>query len=408
MTATPENTANHSSHGRGDSSASGLAPFDYSPRTRVVFGPGSLRQVGTLAKEYGAERVLIFTDPGVLAAGHIDRCHAALADAGLSAGVFSDVTPNPTTRDVARGVEAARDFRANFLVAVGGGSSMDCAKGVNFLLTNGGEMKDYWGTGKAAKPMLPLIAAPTTAGTGSEAQSYALISDEATHVKMACGDKKAACKVAILDPELTLSMPPGVTAATGIDAFSHAIESYVCLRRNAVSCMFSREAFVCLQRSLPLVLSAPGNLVARGDVLLGAHWAGAAIETSMLGAAHALANPLTARFGITHGVAIALTLPHVIRHNAGSFEVAEMYRSLIATVDPGIRTSNAGAALARWVESLASAAGYSPYLRDWGVTEELIPTLANEAASQWTATFNPRPVDAGSLEGLYRCAWSAR
>ena len=134
---------------------------------------------------------------------------------------------NPSTDDIAAGVEVARQFQPDLLVGLGGGSSMDCAKGINFLYTNGGQMKDYWGVGKAQQPMLPMIAVPTTAGTGSEAQSFALISDAQTHVKMACGDKKAACRVAILDPRLTLTQPPRVTALTGIDALAHALETLV-------------------------------------------------------------------------------------------------------------------------------------------------------------------------------------
>ncbi len=205
--------------------------------------------------------------------------------------------------------------RANvdLIVGLGGGSSMDCAKGVNFLLTNGGRMEDYWGVGKATKPMLPMIAVPTTAGTGSEAQSFALIAQAESHMKMACGDKKAACRIAILDPELTVSMPASVTAATGIDAISHAVETFVCNRRNAISQLFSRQAWRLISHGFPRVLADPTDLDARGAMLLGAHLAGAAIENSMLGAAHSMANPLSAHFDTTHGVAIGVLLPHVIR-----------------------------------------------------------------------------------------------
>src|SRR5207249_10078818 len=186
---------------------------------------------------------------------------------------------------------------------VGGGSAMDCAKGINFLLTNGGRMADYQGFGKAKKPMLPSIGIPTTAGTGSEAQSFALIADEQTHMKMACGDRKAAFHIAILDPEVTVSQPAKVTAITGVDALSHAVESYVTTRRNPLSQLFAREAWRLLQANFEKVLRRPDNLEARSAMQLGAYLAGSAIETSMLGAAHALANPLTAHYGMTHGIA---------------------------------------------------------------------------------------------------------
>ena len=170
------------------------------------------------------------------------------------------MTPNPTTEDVDRALEVARREKIDLLVGLGGGSSLDCAKGVNFLFTNGGRMEDYRGVGKATKlPFLPMIAVPTTAGTGSEAQSFALIADAKTHMKMACGDKKAACRIAVLDPDLTVSMPASVTAATGIDALSHALETFVAKPRNAISILFSRNAWRLLSQGFRSVLRTPGR-----------------------------------------------------------------------------------------------------------------------------------------------------
>ncbi|MCY2967984.1 MAG: iron-containing alcohol dehydrogenase, partial [Planctomycetota bacterium] len=224
MPAEPSRFENQARTARSE----GVTSFDYEPRTRVVFGAGKLTELGTLALELGARRGLLVTDRGLAKAGHPQRGIALLEQAGLTVTVFDDVQENPTSDDVERGLAVARAAQIDLLIGLGGGSSMDCAKGINFLLTNGGVMEDYWGTGKAKLPMLPMIAVPTTAGTGSEAQSYALIANTRTHMKMACGDPKAACKIALLDPELTLSMPPSVTTASGIDAVSHAVESYVC------------------------------------------------------------------------------------------------------------------------------------------------------------------------------------
>src|SRR6266481_7612242 len=192
---------------------------------------------------------------------------------------------------------------------------MDCAKGINFLLTNGGTMADYRGYGKATEPMLPSISIPTTAGTGSESQSYALIADDETHMKIACGDRKVAFRVAILDPEVTVSQPAKVTAITGIDASSHAVESFVTTKRNLLSQSFAHAAWRLLESNLETVLRDPSHLEARGAMQLGANFAGTAIENSMLGACHACANPLTAHYGMTHGMAIGILLPHVIRFN---------------------------------------------------------------------------------------------
>src|SRR2546427_274617 len=220
------------------------------------------------------------------------------------------------TRDVDRCLEVAKSAGIDTIVGLGGGSSMDTAKGCNFLLTNGGRVQDYWGVGKAGRPMLPFIAIPTTAGTGSECQSAALIADEHTHQKMACLDPKAAARVALLDPALTVSQPPLVTAHTGIDAIAHAVETAVTKRRNGLSLMFSHESFKLTVPSFPWVLSNPKDIQARGRMLLGAALAGTAIENSMLGAVHAAANPLTAHYGIVHGEAVGILLPHVVRFNA--------------------------------------------------------------------------------------------
>ena len=260
--------------------------LDYQPRTRLIFGPGELARLGELAAGLGGHRVLLVTDAGIVAAGHAARAVAGLREAGLEVTVFDRVRENPTTADVDACLAVAREAGVDLLVGLGGGSSMDTAKGTNFLLTNGGEMRDYWGVGKATRPMLPLIAVPTTAGTGSECQCAALIADESTHQKMACLDPKAAARVALLDPELTVSMPTGVTAVTGIDAVAHAVETAVTRRRNPLSTLFSREAFRLCMGALPGVLRRPDDLGARGRMLLGAAFAVTAIENSMLGAAH--------------------------------------------------------------------------------------------------------------------------
>ena len=378
-------------------------PFDFDPQTRVVFGSGTLDRLGQLTAELGS-RVLLVSDKGLREAGHEDRAILALRSAGLSVTVFDDVQPNPTTDDVDQGLAVAREQQSNVIVGLGGGSSMDCAKGINFLFTNGGKMEDYWGVGKAQRPMLPMIAIPTTAGTGSEAQSFALIANSKTHMKMACGDKKAACRVAILDPDLTISMPASVTAATGIDAISHALETYVTKPRTPVSQLFSRRAWQLLSFGFPRVLENPGDLSARSAMLLGSHFAGAAIENSMLGATHALANPLSAHYEMTHGVAIGIMLPHVIRYNAET--VPSLYGELAQ--DAGLCEKEdplAPIALADLIQSWVAQSGQPTDLAECQVSHEILPRLAVEAAAQWTGHFNPRPVDSHVLQELYQCAF---
>ena len=381
----------------------GPPTFDFHPLTRVVFGAGTLVALGELTRELGGKRILLVTDPGLKAAGHPQRALHSLEAAGLQTFLFDAVEENPTTRHVAIALEFSKKHEIDFIVAVGGGSSMDCAKGVNFLLTNGGQMSDYKGFGKATHPMLPSIGVPTTAGTGSEAQSFALIADDKTHMKMACGDRKAAFRIAILDPEVTVSQPASVTAVcTGIDgALTHAIESYVCARRNPLSQSFSRAAWRLLERNLEKVLKNPGDLLARGDMQLGANLSGLAIENAMLGAAHALANPLTAHYGLTHGIAVGIMLPHVIRFNTPA--VPGLYDDLAHEV--GLMNGDscaAGEALARRMVELLKVAGLPTTLSACGVSPGIFPVLAEEAAQQWTGKFNPRPVGEADPAGAVR------
>lgn len=388
-----------------------MTSFDFQPRTRLVFGTGSADRVGDLARELGGHRALLVTDPGIVKAGHADRVRRSLEAAGLAVALFDQVRENPTTRDVEDCRSVAGPAGVDLLVGLGGGSAMDTAKGCNLLVTNGGRMKDYWGIGKAARPMLPLIAMPTTAGTGSEVQSFALIADEQTHQKMACGDPKAAPPIAVLDPSLTVSQPQSVTSRTGVDAIAHAVETAVTRKRNPLSWMYSREALRLLAPSLPVVLQQPDDLAARGRMLLGAAWAGLAIEHSMLGAAHAAANPLTAHHGIVHGEAVGIMLPRVVRFNSGDPQVAAAYAKLAAAADiTGIRNGVEPAlnALVARLERLLNLAGIARSLGDCGVPRADIHRLSEEAARQWTAGFNPRPVTAAEFAMLYQAAFEPR
>src|ERR1019366_4740277 len=387
--------------------AAALAAFDYQPRTRVVFGVNSVERVGDLAKSLAAKKVLLVTDRGIVSAGHAGRVQALLQAAGMEVTCFEQVQENPTTRCVDRCVEVARDAVIDTIVGLGGGSSMDTAKGCNFVLTNGGKMQDYWGIGRSIRPMLPLLAIPTTGGTGSECQSFALITDEQTHQKMACGDPKAAARIALLDPALTLSQPSRFTACSGIDARAHALETLVTKSRTPLSLIFSREAFRLAIGGLPRVLALPTDLEARGWMLLGAAWAGTAIENSMLGAAHALANPLTAHFGVAHGHAVGMMLPHVVRFNAREPAVALTYSELACAAQlalPSEAPETAAEHLATRLESLLELAGLPRTLEHCGTKPDDIPRLAEEAARQWTAQFNPRPVTTSDFQQLYTAA----
>ncbi|HEV3385703.1 MAG TPA: iron-containing alcohol dehydrogenase [Gemmata sp.] len=390
------------SNGPSDMPRDPLPPFDYQPLGRVISEPGALTKLGEAMRSIGGTRVLLVTDPGLEHAGHPQRAAKAMLDAGLEVFTFDGVKENPTEREVDAGVVFAKTHGVDSIVAVGGGSSMDCAKGINFILSNGGRMADYRGQGKATRPMLPSVGVPTTAGTGSEAQSYALITDEKTHLKLACGDKKAAFRVAILDPEVTISQPKSVTAVTGIDALAHAIESFVCTKRNPFSTMCSLAAFRHLEANFETVLRSPDDLAARSAMQVGAYLAGMAIENAMLGVCHSCANPLTAHYGITHGIAIGIMLPHVIRFNA---EAVDFYYAELVE-DNGLSNGQPAAeVLAERIAALIAAAGLPNSLKECGVSDTILHLLAEEANQQWTARYNPRPVTETEIMKLYQAAW---
>jgi alcohol dehydrogenase len=380
-----------------------MVPFDFQPRTRVVFGHGSIKRVGQLARELNFQRTLLVADPGVVKAGHVAEATRWLEGAGIAVTPYHDFGENPDSAMIEDGRRFVEPLDVDSIVGLGGGSSLDCAKGINFVLTNGGSIGDYRGYGKAGTPLLPMIGIPTTAGTGSEAQSYAVVSDAATHMKMACGDPSAAVRIAILDPELTFTAPRHVTAMAGFDAIAHAVETAVTIRRTPLSDTFSHRAWGLLADTFERVLLHPSDADARAAMQLGSHFAGIAIEQSMLGAAHACANPLTARYNLAHGLALAMLLPHVVRWNAGV--ALERYAALIGSPRRRARDEDAAETLALRLEDLALAGGLAMKLSGSGVEERALPELAAQAASQWTGTFNPRPFDAEGAMEIYRAAF---
>lgn len=351
-----------------------MREFDFVHRPRIVFGPGSSARIGEFAAN--ATRVLLVTDKGVLAAGHADAVTAALPNVA----VFSDVHENPTDQDVDACAELARGHDPDLIVGLGGGSALDVAKATNMA---GGRHRR-------------MIAIPTTAGTGSECQPHAVISDAATGAKKAIATADSLPETVILDPVLTLTQPRRVTVDSGLDAIVHAVEVSVTTARNPLSTMLAGEAFVLLNRNLPIVLADPDDIGARGGMQLGAAWAGLAIAHSMLGAAHAAANPLTARFHVTHGSAVAAMLPSVIRFNAQDDDTRARYAQLAARA--GLTSLDERLA---WLWSLT---GNPPNLAGYGVHAQDVDELAEAAAHQWTGTFNPRPVDADAFRELYFAA----
>ena len=379
-----------------------MVAFDFQPRTRVVFGAGVIQRAGTLARDLQFRKTLVVADAGVREAGHATTLLGILEAAGVEPVVFGEFGVNPDSAMVDAGAAFAQQHAIDSLIGLGGGSSLDCAKGISFLVSNGGRMADYRGYGKAARPLLPMIGIPTTSGTGSEAQSYAVIADADTHMKMACGDPTAAFKVAILDPDLTATAPRHVTAMAGYDAIAHAVETAVTQKRTPLSDAFSQQAWKLLTSAYERVLLQPADAEARAGMMIGSHLAGLAIEGSMLGAAHACANPLTAKFNLPHGLALAILLPHVVRWNR--VVAKDGYAALLGGPRRRMRDEDPAEMLARRLEDLAIAANLAVRLSDAGVDANAIPELAALAAEQWTGTFNPRRLDVEGAAEIYRAA----
>ena len=376
-----------------------VAPFASRPSPKIVFGPGTLRELPACVRDAGGTAVFLVSDRGLARTGHLDRAQRLLAAAGLPVTVFADAKENPTESDIAACRDAARTATFDCFVALGGGSSLDTARACNFVLTNGGVMHDYHGYGKATRPLLPLIAIPTTAGTGSETQSYALVSRDGSHEKMACGDPKARAHTAILDPELTATLPRSVAILSGLDALSHALESAVSTKRNELSSLYSESAFRHLATAIERVVAGAPTDDDRGHMLLGAAFAGLAIENSMLGAAHASANPLTARHGVVHGHAVSRMLPSVMRFNSTVPAAATTYARFETVLREASTTT---LPLIDWVTAMVAQSSLPPL--DSGPMDFAL--LADDATRQWTGKFNPRALQAPDFVSLYERAFS--
>ncbi len=376
-------------------------------KTEVVYGPDRLTELGSLTHPF-SRNVLLVTDRGLMGTGIPQRALESLEALNIAVTLFDNAQENPTETDA----EEVRDFAASAevtgIVAIGGGSVIDTAKGANFLLTNGGKMRDYRGYGHNDDALLPLIAVPTTAGTGSEVQSYALISHDETHQKMACGASTGAPMIALLDPTLLLSAPPHVIATAGIDALTHAVESYFTKTANPFSQMFSTQAFENVYPNLRAAITNRDELEWFEGLQLGACYAGIAIEHSMLGGAHAAANPITAHFPVSHGQAVGLLMPHVVDYNAKSPKgIRPHLHDWMSSLD--IFGSRLHGPLVEktfhllWDELLRFLS-LKTKLSELGIEESDLPGLSEEAAAQWTAQHNPVPLDRDAFLEIYRAA----
>ena len=382
-----------------------MGPFDLKINFRIIYSQESSTAVSSLVTELGAERVFLVVDPGIKAVGLDRSLIKALEGEGRALSLFNRVDPNPTTDNVEQGLAQAREFKPQIIVALGGGSAMDCAKGINILLNRGGRLQDYAGPVIGGSALLPLVALPTTAGTGSEVSPFLLISDSKSHAKIVIRDPKAIPTVAVLDPNLTCSLPLKATLYAGMDAMVHGFESYVAIGSQPYTQALALQAVDLVIDNLPRVMAEPTDVEARGSMLVAANLAGMAFNLSYLGLAHSLANALTKDGGVPHGMAVGMMLPWVIRFN--SKVVGDQYCKLAGHVlGPRCPTETDAAleALADFVHSFGVDLGMPATLGEIGIQADQIPGLVEEALRQATLKTNPRNPTPEELAALLRSA----
>jgi alcohol dehydrogenase len=289
--------------------------FMFEIPSRVFFGRSVAAQVGSMACGLNAKDALVICDKGVKAVGIVTPILQSLQDAGIAVNIFDEVTPNPTDTLINEVVEYAKTLMVDIIIAVGGGSTLDTAKAINVLLSNPGPIHLYEGMDRVKHEPRPLIAIPTTAGTGSEVTSFSVITDSKKSRKMVIGGRHVGATIALLDPELTVNLPPTITAATGMDALTHAIEAHFSTNASVMSDVNALKAIELLYANLEIATTKGSDIIARENVMMGSLLAGFAFNSAVLGLAHAIAHPLGALFHVPHGIANAIVLPYVIAFN---------------------------------------------------------------------------------------------
>lgn len=380
--------------------------FIFMNTTRVVFGSGSSRDVREEVRALGCSRALIVTDEGL--AHHTDvpgRIEKALGDS--CAGVFSDVVPDSGVHVVDAGAAFARERGADCIVSVGGGSAIDTAKGIAIVLKEGGSLRDYEGFQVLKRPQTPHVAIPTTAGTGSEVTYVAVIKDHEAHQKLLFGDYNIIPNTALLDPDLTVGLPPQLTAATGMDAMSHAVEAIHSQQNEPIADGLALHAIRLIREFLPRAVADGKDLVARGQMLIASNMAGAAFSNAQVGLVHAIAHTVGARYGIHHGLANSIVMPHVVRFNAA--EIPGTYRPVAAAfgfATEGLSDQACAEEVAKRLAALASGAGLPRTLASQGVPESALPELAEATLADASIIYNGRTVlGADEVLEVYRAAY---
>jgi len=376
----------------------------YSPK-KIIFGLDVVKKVGEEAKFLGANRALIVTDPGIVSAGHVKIVEESLHAAKIELGIFDKVIPEPPDCCVDEGLKALRDGNYDLVIGIGGGSSLDIAKAISIMATNPGKIVDYAGIDLVPKPGLPKILIPTTAGTGSETSRSLVVTDE-NNIKRSIASNSGIADVAILDPILTLSMPPQVTANTGMDALVHAIESYVSATTTPFAEILALEAIRLIAHNLPLAYSKGSNLIARYNMLLAASLAGLAFASSRLGIVHGLAYVIDTEYHFPHGRANAIMLPHVMDFNkTGNLQKFKKIAEAMGENVERLSLYEAAEKSVQAVKNLLAALQIPYHLSDYGIPREHLPKLVEGGMKQARLFVpNPRDVTEKDVQSIYEKA----
>lgn len=367
-----------------------------------LIGAGALEMAVTQMAGMGFKKALIVTDGPLVKLGFAERLTALLKQAGMDSAVFDDVKPNPTVANVNAGLAALQQLGADCVISLGGGSPHDAAKGIALLATNGGKIEDYEGLDKSAKPQLPLIAVNTTAGTASEMTRFTIITDESRQVKMAIVDKHVTPILSVNDPVLMEDMPASLTAATGMDALTHAVEAYVSTAHNPITDACALQAIALIARHLPTAVQSPKDKTAREQMAYAQFLAGMAFNNASLGYVHAMAHQLGGFYDLPHGVCNALLLPHVQRFNmrAAAERLADVGRTL-GEHNPAL----AGLEPVEAIQKLAGMVGIPATLRELGVKESDFDTLATNAMKDVCGLTNPVQPTLAEVVEIYQAAY---
>ncbi|GAB2542560.1 iron-containing alcohol dehydrogenase [Gracilibacillus alcaliphilus] len=364
--------------------------FRYEIPTKIEFGAGYVNQLKRYVEEVKGNKALVIGDPGVVEAGIVEKVEKPLIEGKVPYEIFSDIGAEATIESVDHAYKIAKEKNCNVIIGVGGGSSLDTAKSVGMLLGNGGDIRDYVGLDKVQSPGFPVIAIPTTAGTGSEITRFSVLSDKQAKAKLSVGSMFNCPTIALCDPELTITLPPHITASTGMDALTHALESYVNKVTQPISEALSLQAMKLVARSLRLAVVQGENMEARKDMLLASTMAAMAFNTTRLGLAHSLAIPLGARFNIPHGVVNAILLPEVMRFNLiGNTKKFAQIASVFGENIVHLSEKEAAKRAVIAIEQLKMDIGITQNLSDFGVREDHLEAIAREAMESGNTPINP-------------------